>query len=145
MVALGYPRIDAVRLFIVLLSPATIIVPALFVLNEDIRGALIPTDQTFVAPEIDHAPPIVFIVFDEFPLNSLLNENYEIDSGRYPHLAALAANAYWFRNASTVSSQTMWVLPAIVSGRYPTTRGAGAQRAAITRIMRLPCLAAITR
>ena len=122
--AIGYHRVDAVRLFIVLLSPATIVVPILFILNADVRGALIPTNQAFVTPKIEQAPPIVFVVFDEFPLNSLLNENYEIDSGRYPHFATLAENGYWFRNTSTVSSQTMWALPAILSGTYPTARGA---------------------
>ena len=66
----------------------------------------------------------MFIVFDEFPLNSLLNEDREIDSGRYPHFAALASNAYWFRNATTVSSETVRAVPAIASGQYPTEPGA---------------------
>ena len=98
--------------------------PGVFLSNPDVRGALIPTTDGFVAADIDGGPPIVFIVFDELPLNSLLDENDEIDRGRYPNFAALGEHAYWFRNASTVSSQTPWAIPAIVTGRYPFERGA---------------------
>ena len=38
---------------------------------------------------------------------------------RYPNFARLADDATWFRNASTVSSQTLYAVPAIVTGRYP--------------------------
>ena len=120
----GHYRTQATRLFVTALSPAVLVVPAFFLLDQGIRGAVVPTDRPFAAAEIDRAPPIVFIVFDEFPLNSLLNEDREIDSGRYPHFSALAADAYWFRNAVTVSSNTVWSVPAIASGRYPTEPGA---------------------
>ena len=120
----GHYRTQATRLFVTALSPAVLVVPAFFLLDQGIRGAVVPTDQPFAAPEIDRAPPIVFIVFDEFPLNSLLNEDREIDSGRYPHFSALAADAYWFRDAITVSSNTVWSVPAIASGKYPTELGA---------------------
>jgi hypothetical protein len=66
-------------------------------------------------------PPIVFVVFDELPLNSLLNARREIDAEWYPNFAALARDGYWFRNAGTVSSQTVWAVPALLSGRYPMT------------------------
>lgn len=120
----GHYRTQATRVFVTALSPAVLVVPALFLLDQGIRGAVMPTDQPFTAPEIDRAPPIVFIVFDELPLNSLLNENREIDSGRYSNFSALAADAYWFRNATTVSPNTVWSVPAIVSGKYPTEPGA---------------------
>ncbi len=120
----GHVRTQATRLFVTALSPAVLIVPAVFLLDQGIRGAVVPTEQPFIAPEIERAPPVVFIVFDEFPLNSLLNADREIDSGRYPHFSALAADAYWFRDATTVSSNTVWSVPAMVSGRYPTEPGA---------------------
>ena len=124
VLALAHYRTTTVRMFVTALSPAILVVPGVFLSNPDVRGALIQTTDGFVAADIDDAPPIVFIVFDEFPLNSLLDENYEIDRGRYPNFAALGEHAYWFRNASTVSSQTTWAIPAIVTGRYPFERGA---------------------
>ena len=117
-------RYDWIRSFFVALSPAILVVPTLFVLNEDVWSAVVPITEAYEAPTIDTAPPIVFIVFDEFPLNSLLDESYRIDRVRFPNFAALADDAYWFRNATTVSSQTMWAVPTIVAGTYPVEIGA---------------------
>ena len=39
------------------------------------------------------APPIVLVVFDEFPVASLLDRNHQIDRERYPNFARLAATA----------------------------------------------------
>ena len=122
--AVGYRRANAVRLFVTALSPAILVVPVLFLLNDNVRAALVPTGESFATAEFNSIPPIVFIVFDEFPLNSLLDENYEIDADRYPNFSALAAQSHWFRNATTVSSETVWAVPAIVSGIYPFERGA---------------------
>ena len=120
----GYGRWDPVRLFVTALSPAVVVVPTWFLLNEDVRASLVPTTESFTAVEFDEAPNVVFIVLDEFPLSSLLDEDYEIDAGRYPNFSALAASSYWFRNTTTVSNQTMWAVPAIVAGTYPFEQGA---------------------
>ena len=122
--AVGYRRADTVRLFVTALSPAILVVPVLFLLNDNVRDALVPTADGFATAEFSETPPIVFIVFDEFPLNSLLDENREIDAGRYPSFSALAAQSHWFRNTTTVSSETMWAVPALLSGIYPFERGA---------------------
>jgi hypothetical protein len=61
----------------------------------------------------------VFVVFDELSMNSLLSADGNLDGERYPNFAALARNAYWFRNATTVSDATTYAVPAILSGRYP--------------------------
>ena len=122
--AVGYSRTDLVRLFVTALSPAILVVPSWFLLNEDVHESLVPTAENFATVALDETPPMVFIVLDEFPLSSLLDQDYAIDPGRYPNFAALAASSYWFRNATTVSSQTVWAVPAIVSGTYPLDRGA---------------------
>ena len=118
--ALSYRRFGGVRSFTTALSPAVIVVPALFLMNPDVRGAVIKTDDSFAQARIGNAPPIVFVVFDEFPVNSLLDNHHEIDRAHYPNFARLADHAGWYRNASTVSSQTTWAVPAIVAGQYPT-------------------------
>ena len=122
--AVGHRRAIPVQLFVTALSPAVIVVPFSFLLNVGVRDALVPTAENFATVEFGEAPPVVLIVFDEFPLNSLLDENYEIDARRYPNFSALAARSYWFRNTTAVSSETMWAMPAIVSGIYPFERGA---------------------
>ena len=119
LVAVGGRRFRAVRSFLTALVPAVVVVPVVFLANGEIRSAVFRTERAPVPARVDYAPPIVFVVFDEFPANSLLDRNRTIDRRRYPHLARLADGATWYRNASTVSSQTLWAIPALVTGRYP--------------------------
>ena len=117
--ALAYRRFEGVRSFLTLLSPAVVVVPAVFLMNQDVREAVVRTDDLYAQARVTNAPPIVVVVFDEFPVSSLLDDNHEIDAIRYPNFARLAGNATWYRNASTVSAQTLWAVPAIVAGKYP--------------------------
>ena len=43
--------------------------------------------------------PIVWVVFDEFPVVTLMNGQYGLDGDHYPNFAKLAESSYWFRNA----------------------------------------------
>ncbi|HEX2421256.1 MAG TPA: hypothetical protein VHL55_06630, partial [Acidimicrobiia bacterium] len=61
----------------------------------------------------ERRPPIVFLVFDEFPLASLIDPNGDLRRDRYPNFAALADDGTWFRNAMTVQQQTEHSVPAI--------------------------------
>ena len=117
--AIGVQRSNVMQMFVTALSPAAVVVPAVFLANADIRGAVVGPDLTPIPAQVEEAPPIVFVVFDEFPTSSLLDGEREIDRRRYPNFAQLADDATWFRNASTVSSQTVWAVPAMVTGRYP--------------------------
>lgn len=123
-VALAHARIGLVRQFLTALAPAALAVPAVFLLNPAVARTFLPSESAAGVQEIERTPPIVLVVFDELPLNSLLGPDGTIDAVRYRNFAALARDAYWFRNASTVSSETVWAVPAILSGRYPTTRRA---------------------
>lgn len=62
-------------------------------------------------------PPVVVMVFDEFPTTSLLGKHRRIDAARYPNFAALAASSTWFRNATTVHDSTFAAVPSILDGR----------------------------
>ena len=117
--ALAYRRFDGVRTFVTLLSPAVVVVPALFLLNPDVRGSVVPTDALVSPVRAADTPPIIIVVFDEFPVTALLDRHREIDRARYPNFARLVATATWYRNASTVSSQTVWAVPALVTGQHP--------------------------
>ena len=123
-VALAYRRFDIVRTFATALSPAVVIVPMALLLNPNVTQAVVRTDAFFSRAAVAQAPPIVLVVFDEFPVTSLLDRNHQIDRERYPNFARLADTATWYRNATTVSSQTVWAVPAIASGRYPFEVGA---------------------
>ena len=81
-------------------------------------GVVITTDRV-AHGEDPPGTPIVFIVFDEFPTTSLMDENRNVDAGRYPNFAALARDGTWFRNATTVHDSTSRAVPAMLDGRLP--------------------------
>jgi hypothetical protein len=121
-VTIAYMRFHPVRMFLTVLSPAILLFPCLFLFNSPVSKVVFSGDafhSPVVIPEVHAAPPIVFVVFDALSLTSLMNEDREIDPIRYPNFAALARNANWFRNATTVSDYTHMACPAMLSGIYP--------------------------
>ncbi len=68
---------------------------------------------------IDNPVPIVMVIFDEFPVASIMDDDGNINEEIYPGFARLAEDGTWFRNAVTVQQQTENSLPAILSGKNP--------------------------
>jgi sulfatase-like protein len=75
-------------------------------------------------PAAEALPPIVVIVLDEFPTESMTTPSGRIDAARYPNFAALARTSTWFRNGYTVFDSTFKALPAILDGRMPADKTA---------------------
>lgn len=118
----AYAWAAPVRTFATFLSAAALVVPAVFLFNPAITSLLAPPDSDRGALEgvtFETTPPVVVVVFDQLPLASLLDRDSAIDRTLYPHFAALADEAAWFPNASTVSPTTSLAVPAILTGRYP--------------------------
>lgn len=116
----AYAFLRPVRVFLTVLCPAILIFPGLFLFNSPVYKVAFPEkDPSAVHIKIDNPPPIIMVVFDEFPVISLMDENQKIDANLYPNFSALAQNAYWFRNATNVAAETMLLLPAILTGMYP--------------------------
>jgi hypothetical protein len=98
--------------------------PALVVLAVLIGGAV-----AFAVDPSDHdpaaeRPPIVVLVLDEFPTESLTTPSGRIDAARYPNFAALARTSTWFRNGYTIFDSTFKALPSILDGRMPADKTA---------------------
>lgn len=68
---------------------------------------------------IKNPHPIFIIVFDEFPINSLLDINGNIDEVLFPNFASLLDDFIWYKNTTTVSDSTTSSIPAILTGNYP--------------------------
>jgi Sulfatase len=64
-------------------------------------------------------PHAILLVLDEFPSDSLLDAQGNIDPVRYPNFAALAASGTWFRNAYSVYDSTTKAVPLILDGIRP--------------------------
>lgn len=73
---------------------------------------------------VDNPVPVVLVVFDEFPLASLIDAEGNIPERIYPTFARLAEEGVWFRNAVGVEQQTEEAIPTILTGRHPADRDA---------------------
>ena len=117
---IAYIRFHPVRMFLAVLSPAILIFPGLFLFNSPVFKVVFPGKApSAITIKVDNPAPIIMVVFDEFPVTSLMDEHRQIDPIRYPNFASLARDAYWFRNATTVSGATLQAIPAILTGSYP--------------------------
>lgn len=67
----------------------------------------------------ERRPPVVILVLDEFPGDTLIDPGGHIDAARYPNFAALASTSAWFRNGHTVYDSTFKAVPAILDSRMP--------------------------
>lgn len=126
--ACSYRRWNAVRLFLSALSPAILIFPAMFLVHPKVHAVVFPSQPSHAASPKAAAPtPVVMLLLDEFPLISLLDENRRIDAERFPNFAALAQDAVWYRQVTTVHPWTQQAVPALLTGdfgkadRLPTT------------------------
>jgi hypothetical protein len=91
-----------------------------FLRSEGISTLLSPTNVAQENGFTKHSEtPVVVLIFDEFPLNGILDKNREIDALRFPNFAALAKDAIWYKNAAAVNQFTPIALPAILSGKMP--------------------------
>jgi hypothetical protein len=101
-----------------------ILVPALALLAAvAVVGYAVGQDTPDTAPERPR-PPVVVVVFDEFPGDALLTPGGEIDAERFPNFAALARTSTWFPNGQTVYDSTFKAVPAILDARLPRPRTA---------------------
>ena len=127
--ALAYSKWKILHTYLSLLSPVVLLFPVLFIFNPQIARVTFPESEIPAPDPVEFNPslatsasdsvPVVMIVLDEFPLTTLLDEQMQIDRTRSPNFAGLADQAYWFRNATTVSDSTLVSIPTILSGVAP--------------------------
>lgn len=123
LVARHYTRNRFIYVGFAFLFPLAFIFPIHFLLSADIQQILNQTNSVEAqdtALGIDEKPPIVFVVFDEFPQFDLLDAEGAIDRDRYPNFAAFADESTWYPYATTVNDFTLKAVPAILSGMYPS-------------------------
>ena len=80
-----------------------VIVLAFFVFASPASGLIVAPDT--VLQEISgvgNPVPVVIVVLDELPVQSLMNAEGNIDSTRYPGFASLLDDFTWYRNTATM-------------------------------------------
>jgi len=119
-VAALYARADPVRSFLRVLSPAPLIFLALFLFTDPISKVAFPDEAQARTIGGESQAPIVVVLLDELPSNTLIGEHDRLDTTRFPGFGELARNATWFRNAYTVYDSTERAQPAIMDGDWPS-------------------------
>ena len=120
-VAVAVWRLRPARSFLTLLSAAPILFLALFLFDSEASKLVISSDSAEAAAvRVRATTPIVFLLFDEFPMIDLQQSDGGIDAKRFPNFARLAAESTWYRNTTTVSASTTVAVPAMLSGQKPT-------------------------
>jgi len=117
--ALLYARVPGVRTVVTVLAPVPVLFVGLFLLHSDVSRLSFSGTDKALAAEASPKAPAILVVFDELPLNSLLDVHGRIDATRFPNFAALARGSTWFENTSTVAEGTTHAVPAILTGRFP--------------------------
>jgi len=114
-----YIKYQGVKSFLTVLSPVTVVAVVLFVFFSPATKIIFPQESGSAATKEKVDAPIVFIVFDEFPVVSLLNREGEIDGKRFPNFKALADTSTWYEHTVAAGQSTVDAVPAILSGKYP--------------------------
>ncbi|MBA3358576.1 MAG: hypothetical protein H0U20_03870, partial [Thermoleophilaceae bacterium] len=113
-VALAYTRFRLVRTYLLVLTPAPLAFLALFLIDAPTKRVALPPVPTVAKPA-----PVVMLVFDEFPVASLMDARQQIDAKRYPNFAALGRSSTWYRRMITVTDLTTSAVPAMLTGTVP--------------------------
>jgi hypothetical protein len=118
--SLVYVRSTHLRNLVGWLSLALVVFPTLFLANPTIRNLVFGRSAAVISSiNIKGDSPIVLLIFDEFPVVSLMDDERRVDPVRYPSFAALSEQSHWFRNTSTVAAFTEQAVPAILTGAFP--------------------------
>ena len=118
-VATLYARAEPLRSFLNVLTPAPLVFLLLFLLGSPVSKLAFPDEAGAVTVGGVTRAPIVVVLLDELPSNTLVDENDELDTARYPGFAELARTGTWFKNAFTIYDSTERAQPAIMDGDLP--------------------------
>lgn len=113
-------RYHAVRQAGRYLLPAPLVLLAVFLLTMPVNAVLDEHDTSAGSPiSAENPVPVVMLVFDEFPVASIIDAAGNLRADRYPNFARLASDGIWYPNAVTVQQQTEHSVPAMLTGRVP--------------------------
>jgi sulfatase-like protein len=117
--AVLFSRVAAARSFLTILAAAPLVFLGLFLFNTPVKNLVFPSDVDVSLAAVQSDTPVVFVLFDEFPVISLLDEEDAVDEGRFPNFARLSRSSTWFRNTTTYSPSTVVAVPSMLSSKFP--------------------------
>jgi Sulfatase len=113
----AWNRFRSLETFLVYLGAAPLVFVLQFLLTKPIRPLLWTTPDRVSEVKVDATAPVVFVMLDEFPLSSMLDDSGQIDGDRFPNFERLAGDSTWYRHAVAADAETLSSVPAVLSGR----------------------------
>jgi hypothetical protein len=126
LLVVAYLRVRSVDLWLRVSAILPVGAVLLFLFASPTGALLSPRSAGPSRVDAAGAPPVVFIMLDEFPTQSLLDDDRNIDAERFPVLASMAERFTWYRDYTVPSNQTLVSVPSILSGTVPTSGAATA-------------------
>jgi len=103
-----------------ILIPAPLVILVVFLFFSDSAQLTTSADEVKAYEgTIKNPAPVVMLVFDEFPVGSLMTPEGEINRKRFPAFAGLADTSDWFRNTTTRAAFTTIAVPSLLTGLAP--------------------------
>jgi hypothetical protein len=118
LIAWGYYHFDWMVWFGSILGAAPLVITLHFLFISPSSEVVWGTGDEGV-PTFAHvgAPaPVIMVIFDEFPLASIIDSKGEIRGKDFPAFAGLSDDATWFRNAVGTQQGTRDALPTMLTG-----------------------------
>jgi hypothetical protein len=113
-------RVAGLSTWLRFLAIAPLVFALAFLLSGGIADLVLLDPPDAQASSVPDAPPsVLFLVLDELPTLSLLDEQGEIDAERFPAIAELAGEGTWYPNHTTMASWTSLAVPGVLTGQYP--------------------------
>lgn len=113
-------RYSGIRMVARYLLPAPLALVAIFLLAMPVGAVIREPDSAPGNPaSVDEPVPVMIVVFDEFPVASIIDPEGDLREDRFPNFARLASDGVWYRNAMTVQQQTEHSVPAMLTGTVP--------------------------
>ena len=118
-IAVAAWRLRVARSFLTILGAAPLVFLVVFLFNSKVEQLIFPGTVNAVAANVESSTPVVYLLFDEFPVIDLMKANGDIDAKRFPNFARLEHRSTWFRNTTSLSATTTQAVPAILTGNPP--------------------------
>jgi hypothetical protein len=87
---------------------------------DEIRGS--PQSTLSIPGDIPNPPDIVFLLLDELPVSTIMDNESGLDAALFPGFDRLRQISDWFVNTTSVADGTTDAVPSILTGLYPRER-----------------------
>lgn len=101
---------------ILVIAPPVIVISFLFFSE---ASELTTSTPEVKAKEItaSNPAPVVMVIFDEFPVGSLMTPAGDLNHRRFPNFSQLERKGTWYKNTATDASYTAIAVPSILTGQ----------------------------